>query len=111
MNRHVPTETTPCSGHPSSTRARSVNVPPHSPSSRLPSPKNVGIVQNDAPACDRSVCLHDDISLALRSDDRAMGVTMQDLLMIAVERNATDLHITSGTYPQLRCRGGMVPLT
>src|SRR5258706_6483044 len=40
-----------------------------------------------------------------------MGVTMQDLLMIAVDRNATDLHISSGTYPQIRCRGEMVPLT
>jgi twitching motility protein PilT len=40
-----------------------------------------------------------------------MGVTMQDLLMIAAERDATDLHITSRTYPQIRCRGELVPLT
>ena len=38
-------------------------------------------------------------------------MTIQDLLMIAVERNATDLHVTSGTYPQIRCRGELVPLS
>ena len=40
-----------------------------------------------------------------------MGMTMQDLLMIAVERDATDLHITSGSHPQIRCRGELVPLS
>jgi twitching motility protein PilT len=40
-----------------------------------------------------------------------MGTTMRDLLMIAVEREATDLHVTTGTYPQLRCRGELAPLS
>ena len=39
-----------------------------------------------------------------------MGLTMRDLLTIAVERNATDLHISSGSYPRIRTGGRVVPL-
>ncbi len=40
-----------------------------------------------------------------------MAATMHDLLTIMVERGASDLHITNGTYPQIRLHGKLVPLT
>jgi twitching motility protein PilT len=40
-----------------------------------------------------------------------MGIRMRDLLTIAVERNATDLHISSGSHPRIRRSGEVVPLT
>src|SRR5919201_4392658 len=40
-----------------------------------------------------------------------MAANMADLLQILVDRGASDLHITSGTYPQLRVNGRLVQLT
>jgi twitching motility protein PilT len=40
-----------------------------------------------------------------------MAATMADLLQILVERGGSDLHVTSGTYPQIRVSGKLVPLT
>ncbi len=40
-----------------------------------------------------------------------MAATMHDLLTILVERGASDLHITTGTYPQLRVHGKLTSLT
>src|ERR1700746_209765 len=40
-----------------------------------------------------------------------MAATMHDLLTILVERGASDLHITTGTYPQLRVHGQLSSLT
>ncbi len=40
-----------------------------------------------------------------------MAASMADLLQILVERGASDLHITGGTYPQIRVAGRLVPLT
>src|SRR5439155_21277796 len=40
-----------------------------------------------------------------------MAATMHDLLTILVERGASDLHITTGTYPQLRVHGKLPSLT
>jgi twitching motility protein PilT len=40
-----------------------------------------------------------------------MAATMADLLQILVERGASDLHLTVGTYPQIRLAGKLVPLT
>src|SRR6266849_6461711 len=40
-----------------------------------------------------------------------MAANMADLLQIMVDRRASDLHLTSGTYPQLRIDGGLVQLT
>ncbi len=40
-----------------------------------------------------------------------MAAIMHELLMILVERQASDLHITTGTYPQLRLNGRLMPLT
>ncbi|HEV8437765.1 MAG TPA: type IV pilus twitching motility protein PilT [Methylomirabilota bacterium] len=40
-----------------------------------------------------------------------MAATMHDLLSIMVERGASDLHITTGTYPQIRMHGRLTPLT
>ena len=40
-----------------------------------------------------------------------MAASMAELLQILVERGASDLHITSGTYPQIRVAGRLVPLT
>ena len=40
-----------------------------------------------------------------------MAASMAELLQILVERDASDLHITSGTYPQIRVAGHLVPLT
>jgi len=37
-------------------------------------------------------------------------VTMRDLLVAMAERNASDLHITSGTPPTLRVHGHLMPL-
>src|SRR5204863_1464048 len=39
------------------------------------------------------------------------AATMHDLLTILVERGASDLHITTGTYPQLRVHGKLTSLT
>src|SRR5499425_3306106 len=40
-----------------------------------------------------------------------MAATMHDLLTILVERGASDLHITTGSYPQIRVHGGLSPLS
>jgi twitching motility protein PilT len=40
-----------------------------------------------------------------------MAATMADLLQIVVERSGSDLHLTVGTYPQIRVAGKLVPLT
>src|SRR5213595_4035444 len=40
-----------------------------------------------------------------------MAANMADLLQILVDRGASDLHITSGTYPQLRITGRLTQLT
>ncbi len=40
-----------------------------------------------------------------------MAATMHDLLTIMIERAASDLHITTGTYPQIRVHGKLTPLT
>jgi twitching motility protein PilT len=40
-----------------------------------------------------------------------MAATMHDLLTLMVERGASDLHITSGTYPQIRMYGKLTGLT
>ena len=40
-----------------------------------------------------------------------MAATMHDLLTIMIERGASDLHITTGTYPQIRLHGKLTPLT
>jgi twitching motility protein PilT len=40
-----------------------------------------------------------------------MAATMHDLLTIMIERGASDLHITTGTYPQIRQNGKLQPLT
>jgi len=40
-----------------------------------------------------------------------MAATMHDMLTILVERGASDLHITTGTYPQLRVHGQLSSLT
>jgi twitching motility protein PilT len=40
-----------------------------------------------------------------------MAATMHDLLTILVERGASDLHITTGTYPQIRVHGALASLT
>lgn len=40
-----------------------------------------------------------------------MAANMADLLQLMVERGASDLHVTSGTYPQLRINGRLLPLT
>ena len=39
-----------------------------------------------------------------------MAATMHDLLTIMIERAASDLHITTGTYPQVRLNGKLVSL-
>jgi twitching motility protein PilT len=39
-----------------------------------------------------------------------MAATMHDLLTILVERGASDLHLTTGTHPQLRVHGKLIPL-
>src|SRR4029453_9216085 len=40
-----------------------------------------------------------------------MAATMHDLLTIMIERSASDLHVTTGTYPQIRQNGKLQPLT
>jgi len=40
-----------------------------------------------------------------------MAATMHDLLTTMIERGASDLHITNGTYPQIRLHGKLVSLT
>jgi twitching motility protein PilT len=39
-----------------------------------------------------------------------MAATMADLLQILVDRGGSDLHLTTGTHPQLRIAGKLVPL-
>src|SRR3972149_3754961 len=40
-----------------------------------------------------------------------MAANMADLLQLMVDRGASDLHITSGTHPQLRINGRLTQLT
>jgi len=40
-----------------------------------------------------------------------MAATMHELLTILIDRGGSDLHITSGTYPQIRLHGKLVPQT
>src|SRR5713101_2671270 len=40
-----------------------------------------------------------------------MAATMHDLLTIMIERGASDLHITTGTAPQIRVSGKLIQLT
>jgi twitching motility protein PilT len=40
-----------------------------------------------------------------------MAVSMVQLLEITIAREASDLHLTTGTYPQIRLSGKLVPLT
>src|SRR2546425_778258 len=40
-----------------------------------------------------------------------MAANMADLLQLMVDRGASDLHITSGTYPQIRVNGRLTQLT
>src|SRR5207247_2132954 len=46
-----------------------------------------------------------------RSKGGTMAANMADLLQILVDRGGSDLHITSGTYPQLRITGRLTQLT
>ena len=40
-----------------------------------------------------------------------MAATIHELLTIMIERGASDLHLTIGTYPQIRLHGRLTPLT
>src|SRR5438105_15262856 len=40
-----------------------------------------------------------------------MAATMHDLLQIMIDRGASDLHIATSTYPQIRVSGKLVQLT
>jgi twitching motility protein PilT len=40
-----------------------------------------------------------------------MAATMHDLLTTMIERSASDLHITTGTFPQVRVHGKLMPLS
>ncbi len=40
-----------------------------------------------------------------------MAATMHDLLTTMIERGASDLHITTGTFPQVRVHGRLAPLS
>ena len=40
-----------------------------------------------------------------------MAATMHDLLTLMIERGASDLHITTGTHPQIRLHGKLTPIT
>ena len=40
-----------------------------------------------------------------------MAATMHDLLQILIDRGASDLHITTGTFPQIRVSGRLLALT
>src|SRR5512138_1896012 len=42
-------------------------------------------------------------------DDRPV-ISLHQLLKTMIERGASDLHITTGTGPQIRIDGGLVPL-
>ncbi len=42
--------------------------------------------------------------------DTAQSLAFRDLLTEAVKRQATDLHLSVGSYPMLRIDGGLVPL-
>ena len=39
-----------------------------------------------------------------------MAATMHDLLTIMIDRGASDLHVTTGTYPQIRLNGKLIQL-
>src|SRR4029450_822980 len=39
------------------------------------------------------------------------AATMHDLLTIMIERGASDLHVTTGTYPQIRLNGKLIQLS
>jgi len=39
-----------------------------------------------------------------------MAATMHDLLTLMIERGASDLHITTGTHPQIRLNGKLTPI-
>src|SRR5262249_36413652 len=43
--------------------------------------------------------------------DTVMAATMHDLLTTMIERKASDLHITTGTFPQVRVHGKLTPLS
>src|SRR5438132_13249463 len=45
------------------------------------------------------------------SEGGPMAANMADLLQLLVDRGGSDLHITSGTYPQLRINGRLTQLT
>src|SRR5438128_9010941 len=40
-----------------------------------------------------------------------MAATMHDLLQLMIDRGASDLHVTTGTYPQIRLNGKLTQLT
>ena len=40
-----------------------------------------------------------------------MAATMHDLLTLMIERGASDLHITTGTHPQIRLHGKLAAIT
>jgi twitching motility protein PilT len=40
-----------------------------------------------------------------------LAANISDLLQIVVDRGASDLHLASGTYPQIRVAGRLLPLT
>jgi len=40
-----------------------------------------------------------------------MAATMHDLLTLMIERGASDLHVTTGTHPQIRLNGKLTPIT
>ena len=50
-----------------------------------------------------------------RTDSRGRGdrmtATLHDLLTTMIEREASDLHLTAGTFPQIRLHGRLTPLT
>jgi len=40
-----------------------------------------------------------------------MAATMHELLTLIIERGASDLHLTTASYPQIRLHGKLIPLT
>ena len=40
-----------------------------------------------------------------------MAATMHDLLTLMIERGASDLHITTGTHPQIRLNGMLTAIS
>ena len=40
-----------------------------------------------------------------------MAATMHDLLTLMIERGASDLHVTTGTHPQIRLNGKLTPIS